>query len=87
MTTRTVVWIQSAEAELATIWLAAGRSEAVTIGSYEIDRDLRLDAERNGTPLAEGLFVIERPPLRAVFEIKHEDNLVRVVSLSVVKMP
>ena len=52
MTTWTVVWIQSAEAELATIWLAAGRSEAVTIASYEIDRDLRMDAERNGTPLA-----------------------------------
>jgi hypothetical protein len=48
MTTRTVVWIESAESELATIWLAAGRSEAVTKASYKIDRDLRMDAERNG---------------------------------------
>ncbi len=86
MTKRTVVWIESAEAELATIWLAAGRSEQVTIASYEIDRDLRIDAEKYGTPLSEGLFVIERRPLRAVFEIKAQDNLVRVVSLSAVTM-
>ena len=86
MNRRTVVWLKSAESELASIWLAAGRSEQVTKALYEIDRDLRDDAEQSGTPLSEGLWVIERKPLRAVFEIKDQDKLVRVVSLSVVTM-
>ena len=84
MTKRTVVWLESAETELATIWLASSRSEQVTIASYEIDRDLRINAERDSTPLSEGLHVIERRPLRAVFEMMDQDNLVRVLSLAVV---
>ena len=63
------------------------RSEQVSKASYQIDRDLRFHAEEKGTPLSEGLWVIERNPLRAVFEIKEEDRLVRVVSLAIVKMP
>lgn len=80
------MWLKSAESELATIWLAAGRSEQVAKASYEIDRDLRVDAEKHGTPLSEGLWVIERSPLCAVFELMDEDRLVRVVSLAIVKL-
>lgn len=82
MSGRTVVWLKAAESDLASIWLASSRAESVTRASYEIDRDLRADAELNGTPLSEDLWVIERRPLRAVFEIKVDDRLVRVVSLA-----
>ncbi len=86
MNRRTVVWDKSAEIELGNIWFACGKSEKITKASYEIDRDLRDDAAGNGSPLAEGLFVIERPPLRAVFVIQADDMLVRVLSLSVVRL-
>jgi hypothetical protein len=79
--TRTVVWLPSAEKALAAIWLDTERNEAVTEASYQIDRDLHTDAELNGTPLREGLWVIQRTPLRAVYEIIEADRLVRVVNL------
>ncbi len=86
MTKRTVVWDKLAENELGSIWLGSGRSMKITQASYEIDRDLKNDAETNGSPLAEGLWVIERPPLRAVFVIQSDDMLVRVLSLAMVRM-
>jgi hypothetical protein len=86
MTKRTVVWVASAERELGEIWFACGHSPKVNQASYQIDRDLRDDAIRHSYPLAEGLRVIERPPLRAVVELSDPDMLVRVLSLSVVRM-
>lgn len=86
MTKRTVVWDKLAENELASIWLGSGQSQSVTQASYAIDRDLTKDAERYGSPLVEGLMVIERPPLRAVFVIEPDDMLVRVLSLAIVRM-
>jgi len=78
---RTVVWLPSAEKALAAIWLDPERDEAVTEASYHLDRDLQTDAELNGTPLREGLWSIERSPLRAVYEIIEADRLVRVVNV------
>ncbi len=86
MTKRTVIWVASAERELGEIWFACGHSPKVNQASYQIDRDLRSDAVRNTDPLSEGLRVIERRPLRAVVEISDADMLVRVLSLSVVRM-
>ena len=75
------MWLPSAEKALAAIWLDTERDEAVTEASYRIERDLQIDAELNGTPLREGLWSIERAPLRAVYEIVEADWLVRVVNL------
>ena len=54
--------------------------------SHQIDKVLKADPHRNGKPLTEGLFVIERPPLRAVFTASDDDRMVRVLSLSIVRM-
>ncbi|MCO8120105.1 hypothetical protein NHH03_00025 [Stieleria sp. TO1_6] len=86
MTKRTVVWVASAERELGEIWFACGRSPKINKASHQIDRDLRDDAILHSDPLAEGLRVIERTPLRAVVELNEADMLVRVLSLSVVRM-
>ncbi|MCO8123619.1 hypothetical protein NHH03_17875 [Stieleria sp. TO1_6] len=86
MTKRTVVRVASAKRELGEIWFACGRSPKVNKASHQIDRDLRDDAIQHSNPLAEGLRVIERPPLRAVFELNDADMLVRVLSLAVVRM-
>jgi hypothetical protein len=86
MTKWTVVWEESAEIKLGNIWFGTGRSPTVVEASYQIDNALRDDPYRHGKPLAEGLFVIERPPLRAVFTISDDDRLVRVLSLSIVRI-
>ena len=86
MTKWTVVWEESAEVKLGNIWFGTGRSPKVTDASYHIDKDLRNDPHRHGKPLAEGLFVIERPPLRAVFTLSEDDRLVRVLSVSIVRI-
>jgi hypothetical protein len=82
----TVVWEESAEIMLGNIWLGTGHSPKVTESSYQIDKVLTIDPYRNGKPLVEGLWVIESPPLRAIFTISEEDRLVRVLSLSVVRI-
>lgn len=82
----TVAWDKSAESNLGNIWFATGQSQKVTEASFEIDRDLRSDPMRHGSPLSEGLLVIERPPLRAVFVVSEDDRLVRVLSLSIVRI-
>jgi len=82
----TVVWEESAEIELGNIWFGAGKSPKVTEVSHQIDKVLKADPHRNGKPLTEGLFVIERPPLRAVFTVSDDDRMVRVLSLSIVRM-
>jgi hypothetical protein len=60
MTKWTVVWEDAAEVSLGNIWFGAGQSPKVTAASYQIDKALHDDARGNGSPLAEGLWVIER---------------------------
>ena len=86
MTRWTVVWEESAEVMLGNIWLGTGQSQQVTEASHKIDEALKEDPHRHGKPLAEGLLVIERPPLRAVFTISDDDRMVRVLSLSIVRI-
>ncbi len=73
MTRRTVVWIPSAEKELADIWLVAKLRDHVTAAVNAIDSALSDDAEKFGSPLAEGLFAINERPIRVLFEILDED--------------
>jgi len=80
MKDRTARWIDSAEGDLGNTWLLDGRSERVTKASYEIDQKLTHDPFEFGLPLSEGLFVIEEPPLRNVFEIAEDKRIVRVLS-------
>lgn len=86
MTKWTVVWEESAEINLGNIWFGAGQSPKVVEASYQVDKALSDDPHRHAMPLAEGLMVIERPPLRAVFTVSDDDRLVRVLSLSIVRI-
>jgi hypothetical protein len=86
MTEWTVVWEESAEIKLGNIWFGTGQSPKVTEASHQVDKALKADPHRHGKALAEGLMVIERPPLRAIFTISDDDRLVRVLSLSIVRV-
>jgi hypothetical protein len=46
-----------------------------------MDRLLAADPWGNGVPVSEGLYAIEVPPLRALFEIHDAAKFVKVVSV------
>lgn len=81
MTRRTVVWVTAAEAELANIWLASASRADVASTSRAIDIALSENAESLGSPLAEGLFAYDQPPLRVLFEILDDDRMVRILKV------
>ena len=48
----TVVWVESAEAELASIWMALPDRNKVAAATHAIDQALKRDAFREGVELA-----------------------------------
>ena len=77
----TVVWVESAEQELASIWLALPEPKKVTVAAYQIDEALKRDTITEGVELSEGLYAIERSPLRVILEVLSDDRIVRVVKV------
>lgn len=53
----------------------------VAAATYDIDQALKRDAFGEGVELCEGLFAIQRGPLRAIFEVLQDDKIVRVVKV------
>jgi hypothetical protein len=76
-----VNWDEDALSALAAIWVLATDRPAVNKAQESIDRLLAGDPLANGAPLKEGLFALEVPPLRALFELSTEEKSVRVVSV------
>jgi hypothetical protein len=79
----TVVWVPSAENDLASIWIVAPDRQGVADAADEIDRILRVrpyDApeEQGGTRR----LVVE--PLEVVYTVSEDDRLVRVLQVTVV---
>ena len=79
MTCYTVVWVRSAQDELAELWLNAPNRNAVTTAAHAIDEQLAEDASINGTELSEGLRSLFAPPLRAIFSVREDDRIVEVL--------
>lgn len=77
----TVVWVESAEQELASIWMALPDQNKVTSATHQIDEALKRDAIGESIELSEGLYAIQRGPLRAIFEVREADRIVRVVKV------
>ena len=79
MTRYTVVWPQSALADLADIWLKSGDPNAVTSAAAIIDRDLAENAPQKGLELSEGLRAYYAEPLRVLFAVRDDDRIVEVL--------
>jgi hypothetical protein len=77
----TVTWSLFAETQLADIWVRAFDKQAVTNASDEIDRQLKIDADRVGVPDLQGWRIIVVPPLAATFDVSVPDRLVTVLSI------
>jgi hypothetical protein len=76
----TVVWVKSAEGELADLWTTAPDRQAVTDAANAIDRELRIDADRKGVPHDSGR-VLTVPPLAVHFMVYPDDCLVKVTQV------
>jgi hypothetical protein len=79
MTRYTVVWLESAEDELADLWIRAQDRNAVTTAAHAIDVELAEDAATKGGEVSEGLRAFLAPPLRILFAVDEGDRLVEVV--------
>ena len=75
----TVVWVESAQGELAELWINGPDREAMTAATQAIDKELAIDASHKGTELREGLRAIFSPPLRALFTVREDDRIVEVL--------
>lgn len=76
----TVVWLQSAEHELAELWLdASSDRDSITNASNSIDQLLRSNPESAGESRSSGRRILFVTPLGAVFRIVPNDRLVIVI--------
>jgi hypothetical protein len=79
MTRYTEVWNQSAQFELAELWLIAVDRSAVTSATHEIDQMLSADASTKGSELSEGLRSLIVSPLKVIFAASDDDRIVEVL--------
>jgi hypothetical protein len=79
VTRYTVVWVRSAQDELAELWLNASDRNAVTVATHAIDNELRNDAPIKGSELSEGLRSLFEPPLKVIFTVREGDRIVDVL--------
>lgn len=74
----TVVWVRSAEDDLAELWIVAAERNTITAATLEIDRQLSSDPASKGEPLKEGLRALNVPPFRVIFSVSDDDRIVEV---------
>ena len=79
MTRYTLTWLEDVQNQLAQLWIDAPDKQAVTNAVNEIDRELAIDADRKGEPVAEGLRTLYAPPVHVLFSVREEDRIVEVV--------
>jgi hypothetical protein len=82
MSAYTVFWKQEAFDALAELWLEVEDRNRLTDAANQVDRLLSRDPANAGVPLHEGLFSLNIPPLRVIFEIRDSDNSVEVQRVS-----
>lgn len=68
----TVEWTDEARSEVASEFVDGSDKVAIIDAAYQIDRALESDPIGNGEPLSDGMFYIDRPPLRAVYSLNVE---------------
>jgi hypothetical protein len=77
----TVVWERAAQMQLAACYNAVSVPNSVAAAQHRIDQLLKSSPLLNADPHVEGLYSLDVPPLRALFEVSDADCLVRVVSV------
>ena len=80
----TVIWDDEQLDQLAACYNAASDPNAVSAAQHRIDQLLRTSPLMNADPESEGLFSLQVPPLRVIFEVVDADRLVRVVAAKLI---
>jgi hypothetical protein len=73
----TVVWMPNALDNLAERWVAAEDKSLVTTAAEAIDNELRNDPENKGQDFY-GDWMLEVPPLAAVYRLRPDDRIVEI---------
>jgi mRNA-degrading endonuclease RelE of RelBE toxin-antitoxin system len=76
----TVVWLPSAEDRLTRLWLDAKDRQAVTESADRIDRELRNDAHRKGTPLGHFRAFYD-VSISVLYTVDVDERMVRVIQV------
>ena len=66
---------------LAAVWLASSQQLAVNAAMNDIERRLTRDPRGQGKELSEGLWAINCPPLRALYEIDDASQQVTITAI------
>ena len=72
---------ESAQEELAELWVNAKDRNAVPTAAHIVDAELSEEAATKGVEVSEGLRALFAPPLRILFTVSEEDRLVEVVRI------
>ena len=76
-----VVWENECFQQLDIMLSAGASSIELKLAVEALSDELAVVPQRKGSPLSEGLFRIEIPPLRAYFHVDHSAGLVKVDTL------
>ncbi len=74
----TVVWLRSANDQLAQIWLDASDRSAVSSAADRIDQTLATDPMGKGEEVHEGLRRLVVAPLQVLYAVRESDRIVEV---------
>jgi hypothetical protein len=74
----TVVYLPSAEEQLAELWLKAEDQEAFAGAANEIERMLASNPLGVGESRVASLRIVFEPPLAVVYDVREADSLVKV---------
>jgi hypothetical protein len=77
----TVVWIPSAEADLAQLWMDAPDRNLLSQSADRIDHSLARDPAGIGESRDAGRRILLIPPLGVLYRVKEEDQIVRVLNV------
>ncbi len=74
----TVVYLPSAEQQLAELWLKAADPAAVTLASDKIDQLLKIDPLAVGESRVSTLRILFEEPIAVVYDVRESDFVVKV---------
>lgn len=75
----TVVWAESAAAELAAIWLASTDRRLITALARENDEQLRVAPDASGESRGPDLRILIAGSLAVTYTVRPDDRLVKVL--------
>lgn len=76
----TVVWLPSADDELALLWVQAPDRQALSDAAKRIEQALRIDPDQKGFE-QDGLWYYTDPPLTVAYELSPDDRLVTILQV------